>query len=184
MQEVMRIAGKKIPVLQMKEGFLGKKGSLLFIISDHRMRKYAGNDSSLVLYMTTTGPSFLFTGDMEAEGERHFLRNMEGLNSGQFILKAGHHGSRTSSTEPFVSALQPVLTIFSAGRNNRYGHPHPEVMEIFRKRGLKTMSTAEWGSITVTVKGRWLSNQVDDRMKKRSLLFLEGNGRPFFHQVY
>ena len=73
---------------------------------------------------------------------------------GQFILKAGHHGSRTSSTEPFVSALQPELTIFSAGRNNRYGHPHPEVMEVFQNRGLKTMSTAEWGSITVTVKGR------------------------------
>ena len=48
--------------------------------------------------------------------------------------------------------LAPELTIFSAGRNNRYGHPHPEVIEIFQNRGLQTMSTAEWGSITVTVK--------------------------------
>ena len=89
---------------------------------------------------------------MEKEGEEQFLRNMDKLISGPFILKAGHHGSRTSSTEPFIDALQPELTIFSAGRNNRYGHPHPEVVETFQKYGLKTMSTAEFGSITVTVK--------------------------------
>ena len=104
--------------------------------------------------MITMGPSFLFTGDMEAAAERRFLQQYGGAEFGSILLKAGHHGSRTSSTEPFISALQPVLTIFSAGRNNRYGHPHPEVMEVFQNHGLKTMSTAEWGSITVTVKGR------------------------------
>ena len=48
--------------------------------------------------------------------------------------------------------VRPELTIFSAGKNNRYGHPHPEVLETFRKLGLPTLSTAESGSITITVK--------------------------------
>ena len=155
MQEVVQIAGvRKIPVLQMKEGISWKSGESAFHYLGPSDEEYAGNDSSLVLYMTTTGPSFLFTGDMEAAAERRFLQQYGGAEFGSILLKAGHHGSRTSSTEPFISALQPVLTIFSAGRNNRYGHPHPEVMEVFQNRGLKTMSTAEWGSITVTVKGR------------------------------
>src|SRR5690606_15384814 len=115
--------------------------------------KYEGNDSSLVLLMKTTGPSFLFTGDLEAEGEKRFLRQYGQSDLGKVILKAGHHGSRTSSTEPFIAALQPELTIFSAGKNNRYGHPHEDVVKLFDHLGLPTILTAESGTITVSVRG-------------------------------
>ena len=60
-----------------------------------------------------------------------FCGNMERWTLVQVILKAGHHGSKTSSTEPFIEKLQPQLTIFSAGKNNLYGHPHEEVKETF-----------------------------------------------------
>ncbi|MFJ7933595.1 DNA internalization-related competence protein ComEC/Rec2 [Sporosarcina sp. NPDC096371] len=153
MESVMRmVKEQQIPVFQMKEGVSWKESSTSFHYVGPTDGPYKGNDSSLVLYMTTTGPSFLFMGDMEEEGERQFLRQYGQAHFDSIILKAGHHGSRTSSTEPFIAALRPELTIFSAGRNNRYGHPHPEVVETFRKYGLQTLSTAESGTITVTVK--------------------------------
>jgi len=153
MKDIKRIAEKKsIPILSMKEGVSWKEGESSFHYVAPKEGKYEGNSSSLVLFLKTAGLSFLFTGDMEQEGEKQFLRKYGNSNFGTIILKAGHHGSRTSSTEPFVRALQPELTIFSAGRNSRYGHPHPEVVETFRKHGLRTMSTAESGSITVIQK--------------------------------
>ncbi|MFS0575284.1 DNA internalization-related competence protein ComEC/Rec2 [Sporosarcina sp. 179-K 3D1 HS] len=152
MAEVNRLAaGKRIPLFEMKAGKLWEEGDLAFMYAAPKEEKYEGNDSSLVLFMKTSGPSFLFTGDLEAEGEKRFLNQYGKSDFGPIILKAGHHGSRTSSTEPFVQALRPVLTVFSAGRNNRYGHPHPEVVETFDRLGLPTLNTAEYGSITVTV---------------------------------
>ncbi|WP_318615104.1 DNA internalization-related competence protein ComEC/Rec2 [Sporosarcina sp. YIM B06819] len=153
MRSIMHlIEEQQIPLFQMKKGVSWQEGSAAFHYVGPTDGSYKGNDSSLILYMTTTGPSFLFTGDMEAEGERQFLRQYGQADFRSFILKAGHHGSRTSSTEPFIDAIRPEMTIFSAGKNNRYGHPHPEVVETFRKFGLATLSTAEVGSITVTVK--------------------------------
>ncbi|MEK3934134.1 DNA internalization-related competence protein ComEC/Rec2 [Sporosarcina sp. FSL W7-1349] len=158
MDDVNRLAAEKgIPLLEREAGLFWEDGNAGFrYAAPAANRIYEGNDSSLVLLMKTTGPSFLFTGDLEADGEERFLRQYGQSRFGPVILKAGHHGSRTSSTEPFVKALRPILTIFSAGRNNRYGHPHPEVVETFERLGLPTLSTAESGSITVTVeKERW-----------------------------
>ncbi|KAA0965416.1 DNA internalization-related competence protein ComEC/Rec2 [Sporosarcina sp. ANT_H38] len=153
MREIIRIVeDKRIPILSMKEGISWIEGNSTFHYVAPKEGRYDGNASSLILFMTTSGPSFLFTGDLEQEGEAQFLRDYGHSDFDPVILKAGHHGSRTSSTEPFVVALRPKLTIFSAGRNSRYGHPHPEVVETFEKKGLPTMSTAEFGSITVTVK--------------------------------
>ncbi len=153
MKAVIQIAEEQqIPIFQMKEGVSWQEGQTSFHYVGPVDGVYKGNDSSLILYMTTTGPSFLFTGDMEKEGEQQFLRQYGQADFASFILKAGHHGSRTSSTEAFIEMLMPELTIFSAGKNNRYGHPHPEVLETFRKFGLPTLSTAESGSITITVK--------------------------------
>ncbi|WP_203246854.1 DNA internalization-related competence protein ComEC/Rec2 [Sporosarcina beigongshangi] len=153
MDEVMRLAmEQQIPIFQMKKGVSWKEGQASFHYVAPANHVYKGNDSSLVLYMTTIGPSFLFTGDMEKEGEQQFLRQFGQADFSNFILKAGHHGSRTSSTEAFIGAVRPELTVFSVGKNNRYGHPHPEVVETFRAYGLPMLSTAEVGSITVTVK--------------------------------
>lgn len=153
MGSIMRLVeDQQITLFQMKEGVSWQEGPAEFHYVGPTDGVYKGNDSSLILYMTTTGPSFLFTGDMEEEGERQFLRQYGQADFSSFILKAGHHGSRTSSTEAFIEAVRPELTIFSAGKNNRYGHPHSEVLETFRKFGLPTLSTAESGSITITVK--------------------------------
>lgn len=153
MMDVLRLSKEKeIPILLMKEGISWVEGAsvLRYVWPDDK--KYVGNDSSLVLHMTSGGPSFLFTGDLETDGEAAFVKKYGHLEFGKLILKAGHHGSRTSSTDAFIRTLMPELTIISAGKGNRYGHPHPEVIETFKSYYLKTLSTAEEGSITVLIK--------------------------------
>ena len=111
---------------------------------------YEGNNDSLVLYVTKGDFEALFTGDLEEAGERAILGEYPNLTNVD-VLKAGHHGSKTSSTEAFVERLRPALAIFSAGKNNRYGHPHEEVVERFHDLGLTTLTTAEVGTIELRI---------------------------------
>ena len=112
---------------------------------------YEGNNDSLVLLISNGAFQALFTGDLEKEGEKGLLRLYSNLQDIQ-LLKAGHHGSKTSSNELFIKRLNPKLTIFTAGENNRYGHPHKEVVERFQKLNLNILTTGEVGTIEVSVK--------------------------------
>lgn len=67
------------------------------------------------------------------------------------VLKAGHHGSKTSSSESFIDAVNPKLVIFSAGEENRFGHPHAEVVDRFVSRDIPYIVTGEHGTIELTV---------------------------------
>ncbi len=142
---------KRVPIYSMSGGISWSVGDTDFKYLGPWDNDYEGNDSSLILLMKTIGPSFFFSGDMETEAERKFLLRYGEVKWGSLILKAGHHGSKTSSTDPFVDALRPELAIISAGRNNLYGHPHEEVMDTFKKYGIPTLLTAEEGSITIIV---------------------------------
>ncbi len=153
MESLVGVASERnVPIIEKRDGDGWQQNQIQFHYLGPQNDHYVGNDSSLVLYMQTTGPSFLFTGDMEEEAERIFLSKYKEVNLGEVILKAGHHGSKTSSTEPFVRAVQPVLTIISAGPNNRYNHPNTEVLETFQKYHVPVLVTAERHSITVRVK--------------------------------
>lgn len=152
MEELVQAANdKKVPIHEMGEGVSWTAGSASFAYIGPPDGEYVGNDSSLVLLMKTTGPSFLFTGDMEQASEEKFVRKYGRVKWGELILKAGHHGSKTSSTDAFVDLLRPQLTIISAGRNNLYGHPHQEVLDTFAKYDIPTLLTADKGSITIVV---------------------------------
>lgn len=109
--------------------------------------EYEGNNDSLVLLMKTGDYRILFTGDLEAEGEGDLLESYGGELAGLTVLKVGHHGSKTSSSEKFLAALKPALSVFSTGADNRYGHPSPEVVERFSELELRTLNTAENGTI-------------------------------------
>ncbi|MGM9925492.1 MAG: DNA internalization-related competence protein ComEC/Rec2 [Bacillus sp. (in: firmicutes)] len=105
----------------------------------------SSNESSLVLLATINGMDWLFTGDLGAEGESELLGRHPGLTAD--IIKVGHHGSKHSSSPQLLDQLDAKLAIISAGKNNRYGHPHPEVLEAFRNRGIQVLRTDEQGSI-------------------------------------
>ena len=99
---------------------------------------FAANDASLVLRVSYGGTSFLFAGDLEAEGEAAAVAR-GGLHAD--VVKVPHHGSRTSSTAAFVAAVRPRLAVASMGLGNRYGFPHEEAVERWRAAGAAVLRT-------------------------------------------
>lgn len=110
------------------------------------------NDDSIVMRVTYGDVVFLFTGDTEQEGEKSILKR--GHNVEAQILKLGHHGSSTSSTKPFLEAVKPEVAIYSAGKDNTYGHPHKEVVERVRGMGIELYGTDIHGNIIVETDGK------------------------------
>ncbi|MGM0897130.1 MAG: DNA internalization-related competence protein ComEC/Rec2 [Bacillota bacterium] len=135
-----------------KSGAAWKVGETLFMYLSPADDVYEGNDDSLVLLMEHEGQRFLFTGDLEKEGEAEMVERYGEQIADMTVLKVGHHGSKTSSSQLFLEALEPELSIVSAGLDNRYGHPSPEVTERFDELDLTLLTTAEYGTITLTVK--------------------------------
>lgn len=127
-------------------------GQTQFTYLSPKDAEYEGNNDSLVLLMKTGDYSVLFTGDLEAQGEKDLLGPYGRELAELTVLKVGHHGSKTSSSEEFLAALKPALSIFSTGADNRYGHPSPEVVERFTDLDLDTLNTAENGSIRLLYK--------------------------------
>ncbi len=112
------------------------------------------NDASIVIKLTYGQTSFLLTGDAEFPANQMMLRH--GFDVRATVLKLGHHGSRTSTDESWLRAVQPQLGIISAGAGNSYGHPHPEVIAALNNLGIQYIRTDEHGTITVTSDGTQL----------------------------
>jgi competence protein ComEC len=112
------------------------------------------NDASIVIKLTYGQTSFLFTGDAEMPANQAMLQR--GADVRATVLKLGHHGSRTSTDESWLQAVQPQLGIISVGAGNSYGHPHPEVIAALDALGIQYIRTDEHGTITVTSDGTQL----------------------------
>ena len=111
------------------------------------------NNYSSVLKLTYKGFSFLFTGDAETISEYDMIENGAYLKSD--VLKVGHHGSTTSTSNQFLRAVNPAVAVISVGRDNSYGHPHREILE--RLSDLKLYRTDLNGTVTVFCDGESLS---------------------------
>ncbi|MCA1056211.1 DNA internalization-related competence protein ComEC/Rec2 [Rossellomorea aquimaris] len=107
--------------------------------------EYAGNNDSLVVFTEIGGLKWLFTGDLEEEGEREFIERYDLVVD---VLKVGHHGSDTSTTEAFLDELKPSFAVISAGRSNRFGHPHPDVIKRLDEQKIVIHTTAEHGALS------------------------------------
>lgn len=104
-----------------------------------------GNGDSLTLLGRFGSLNFLFTGDLDQQGERQVVKEYPDLKVD--VLKLGHHGSRTASGKSFLSQVAPRWGIISAGRFNRYGHPHNVTVHRLRSQQIKAMSTQQYGMI-------------------------------------
>jgi len=109
------------------------------------------NNASIVLHMTHGNNSFLFTGDAERESEMAMIASGNRLHS--TILQVGHHGSRTSTTQEFLNAVNPVAAVISLGEGNRHGHPHREVIDRLEAAGVTILRTDEMGTIIMSTTG-------------------------------
>lgn len=106
------------------------------------------NDNSNVTYFNFYNNNFLFMGDAGIDKEKYILDNYNLENIDFF--KVGHHGSKTSSSKEFVNMINPKYSLVSVGRNNRYGHPNEEVLDILRDS--KIYRTDENGTIKLQIK--------------------------------
>jgi competence protein ComEC len=115
--------------------------------------EYAGaNNDSLMLKLQGCNASFLFTGDVEEEAEEDILRLGKWLKSD--VIKVPHHGGRTSSYEPFFEAVSPDVAVISVGRDNTFGHPHKETLDVLR--GERIFRTDIDGAIKIGESGKGL----------------------------
>ena len=107
---------------------------------------------SIVARLTYGSESFLFTGDSPQAIEKYLVGKDAGaLHSN--VLKLGHHGSRTSSSQIFLSAVNPDYAVISAGLNNKYGHPHKEVTDLLATLKIPSISTIDHGTIIFKTDG-------------------------------
>lgn len=110
------------------------------------------NFTSAVVRLVFGETSFLFAGDALSFQEREMV--LRGVNLDSDVLKAGHHGSKTSSSEDFLEKISPSLAVISAGRDNSYGHPHQEVLARLEKYGINVLRTDQNGDIKIISNGK------------------------------
>ena len=109
------------------------------------------NDNSLTLRLSYGRHAFLFPGDLESEAERHLVDS--GAIEPVDVLKVAHHGSRTSTTEPFLCEAHPRFAVISSGAGNRYGHPSPSVLARLARAGVEAHRTDLSGGLIITTDG-------------------------------
>lgn len=141
---------KGIPIQTLKRGEVWEAGGVSFQVLHPYKKEENTNDASIVLYAKMGGLTWLFTGDFGIEGEPELIASFPTLRAD--VLKAGHHGSKTASSAELVETILPKVSIISAGKNNRYGHPHQEVLDVFTKHGVKIFRTDSHGAITYRFK--------------------------------
>ena len=110
------------------------------------------NNASVVVKMTYGETSFLFVGDLEREGDREILAYSHMLNVD--VLKVGHHGSITSSTQPLIEAVTPDIAVVSVGEKNKFKHPSSEVISRLKGSDVKILRTDVEGAIWLKTNGR------------------------------
>lgn len=116
------------------------------------------NKDSLIIYTKLNGVNILLMGDAEKENEK-FVVNVYKLPK-MDILKVGHHGSKTSTSNDFIEAIKPKYAVISAGFNNRFNHPHQEVIDTFQKHDVKYFLTSINGSIRFFLKDEIIIESV------------------------
>lgn len=109
------------------------------------------NDTSIVSLLNFENNKFLFTGDISEKKETELLASGNDIKSN--VLKVGHHGSKTSTSDNFLKIVLPETAIISVGKDNNYGHPSSEVLERLNKFGIDVLRTDQIGDIKVVSDG-------------------------------
>lgn len=141
-----------------------KKVIMTVLFPNKDVSKDDPNDASIVMRLTYGDTEVMLTGDAPVSVEKKlvYLDNkpidanapLSDLRLASDVLKVGHHGSKTSSTEEFVMAVNPNYAVISSGKDNKFGHPHAEVLSILAKFSVNVLRTDERGTIIMKSDGR------------------------------
>jgi competence protein ComEC len=144
-----------VQVVPMQQGngfaYGGAQINVLAPAIDYQPSDTPRNNDSLVMRVSWRKVSFLLTGDMEKPIEQELLAG--GLVPHADVLKIAHHGSKTSTTEPFLDAVHPALAIISDGFENSYGHPHHNTLQELEDRHIPALRTDQRGLIRIWTDG-------------------------------
>ena len=159
------IKNKKIQEILARRGMrlnLGGGAVIDILFPDRDVSDWTTNDGSVVGKLSYREISVMLTGDATEETERIILEENSKNVLKSDVLKIGHHGSKTSTSAEFVEAISPTQALISAGRDNRYGHPHQEVLDTLNQFGVKVFRTDLLGTIIMKSDGemlRWQYNK-------------------------
>ncbi|MDO8589775.1 MAG: ComEC/Rec2 family competence protein [bacterium] len=156
-----RVDEKNIPKILARRGMVvnfGDGAKLQILFPNQGVSNWETNRASIVAKLVYGNKSFLLTGDSPIAIE-NVLINLDQKILDSDVLKAGHHGSRTSTSLVYAQAVSPEYAVISAGKDNTYGHPHKEVLDILQKVGAKVVSTASSGTIKFETDGKNLKSK-------------------------
>lgn len=138
-----------------------RKGQIFHVVSPARDRRDK-NDNSLVLLSQFGNKNWLFTGDISKQVEEEIVRTFPNIQVD--MLKVAHHGSNTSTAERMIEVLKPDAALVPVGRNNRYGHPAKEVIELLEQSGIEVFRTDEDGAVQYKYKnGKSVISRFNER---------------------
>lgn len=123
------------------------------LFPDRDVSKLKTNDGSIVARLVYKDQSVMLTGDVTQYTENIILTNENNSDLKSTILKLGHHGSNTSSGIGWLKAVSPSVAVISAGLNNKYGHPHKDVLSRLDNLGIRYLSTSSLGDIVFKTDG-------------------------------
>lgn len=138
-----KVGEKYLPHIEAKRGMvfrLGDGAFLEILFPDRDLEGAQSNTGSIIARLVYGDTSFMLTGDAP-QGIEEYLVTLDGGRLKSDVLKIGHHGSRTSTSETFLSAVSPTRAFISAAEKNRYGHPHKEVMAALEDFGVEVFTT-------------------------------------------
>jgi competence protein ComEC len=117
-----------IQVVTVADGSSWEIGkSIFYVLSPEKNYQGERNSGSIAIIANIGGLNWFFGGDLDQAGEERIIKKYPNLQID--VLKAGHHGSKTSTSEIFINKIKPSIALISVGERNRYGHPHNEVLE-------------------------------------------------------
>jgi len=132
---------------------LGASTSLLILSPSSDTSDWESNTSSVITQLRYGDIEFMLTGDAPVNIEDYLVK-IYGEAMESEVLKLGHHGSRTSTSDSFLDAVNPKYGVVSASKDNRYGHPHIDVVEKVEDKGVRLLSTAREGTLVFKTDGK------------------------------
>jgi competence protein ComEC len=151
------IENKNIPDMLASKGMrlnMGGGTVIDILFPDRDVSFWDSNDGSIVAKLTYGKTSVMLTGDATSETEKIILNEYSKQVLASTILKVGHHGSRTSTSEDFVKAVTPAYALISDGKDNNYGHPHQDTLDTLNQFGTKVFRTDTLGTIIMKSDGK------------------------------
>ena len=150
------ISDKKIPEILARRGEvidLGGGAQIKILFPDRDVSLLASNDASIVSRLTYGEMSVLLTGDSPIKIE-DYLITLDGAGLQSTVLKVGHHGSKTSTSDEYVKTVAPQIAVISAEKGNSYGFPHKEVIDTLDKYNAQILGTYDLGRIILYSDGK------------------------------